>query len=90
MSEMTLHKALSLVRNPWNRIGFPDEKRVAELWLCDQAEWLSANPVALTDAEIIEIRDNHLPSQGEAFDCIAFAREVIHCAGIRPRKREQT
>lgn len=31
---------------------------------------------ALTDAAIVEIRDELLPSQGEAFDCIAFARAV--------------
>ena len=35
---------------------------------------------ALTDAEIIEIRDEHLPSQGEQFDCLAFARAVIRAA----------
>ena len=31
---------------------------------------------AMTDAEIVEIRDDHLPSQGEPFDCIAFARAI--------------
>lgn len=30
----------------------------------------------LTEAEIIELRDDCLPSQGEAFDCIAFARKI--------------
>lgn len=30
----------------------------------------------LTDEQIIAIRDQHLPSQGEAFNCIAFARAV--------------
>lgn len=32
---------------------------------------------AMTDAEIIAIRDAHLPSQGEPFDCIVFARDII-------------
>jgi hypothetical protein len=31
----------------------------------------------MTDEEIIDIRDRHLPSQGEAFDSIAFARDII-------------
>lgn len=30
----------------------------------------------LSDAEIVAIRDELLPSQGEAFDCIAFARAI--------------
>jgi hypothetical protein len=30
----------------------------------------------MTDEEIIEIRDRHLPSQGEPFDTLAFGREV--------------
>jgi hypothetical protein len=30
----------------------------------------------LTDDEIVEIRDEHLPSQGEPFDCLAFARAI--------------
>ena len=30
----------------------------------------------LSDEEIIFIRDEHLPSQGQAFDCIAFARAI--------------
>lgn len=30
----------------------------------------------LTDEQIIEIRDNLLPSQGEQFDCVAFARAI--------------
>jgi len=34
-------------------------------------------PVELSDAEIIAIRDEHLPAQGEPFDCIAFARAVL-------------
>lgn len=32
---------------------------------------------ALADTDIVEIRDELLPSQGEAFDCIAFARAVL-------------
>lgn len=31
----------------------------------------------LTDEQITAIRDEHLPSQGEPFDCIAFARSVL-------------
>lgn len=34
----------------------------------------------LTDAQIAEIRDEHLPSQGEPFDCIAFARAVLRAS----------
>jgi hypothetical protein len=30
----------------------------------------------LSDGRIIEIRDEHLPSQGMPFDCIAFARSI--------------
>lgn len=32
--------------------------------------------MSLTDADIVAIRDNLLPSQGERFDCIAFARAL--------------
>lgn len=31
----------------------------------------------LSDSEIIAIRDELLPSQGEPFDCIAFARAIL-------------
>lgn len=31
----------------------------------------------MTDAEIMAIRDEHLPSQGEPFDCLAFARAIL-------------
>ena len=31
----------------------------------------------MTDEDLIARRDNHLPSQGDAFDCIAFARDVL-------------
>lgn len=34
----------------------------------------------LSDEEIIAIRDEHLPAQGEPFDCIAFARAVLAAA----------
>lgn len=34
----------------------------------------------MTDSEIIAIRDAHLPSQGEPFDCLAFARAVLDYA----------
>jgi hypothetical protein len=37
----------------------------------------------LTDAEIIAIRDECLPSQGEPFDCIAFARALL-AASVPP------
>lgn len=33
--------------------------------------------MSLTDADIVEIRDELLPSQGESFDCIAFTRAVL-------------
>jgi hypothetical protein len=36
----------------------------------------ATSPHRLTDAEIIAIRDELLPSQGERFDCIAFARAI--------------
>lgn len=36
-----------------------------------------AEPVALSDEAIIAIRDEHLPAQGEPFDCMAFARAVL-------------
>lgn len=32
----------------------------------------------LTDEQIIAIRDEHLPAQGEGFDCIAFARAILN------------
>lgn len=35
-----------------------------------------AAPAKLTDEQIVSIRDEHLPSQGETFDCIAFARAI--------------
>jgi hypothetical protein len=38
--------------------------------------------MSLTDEQIVTIRDDHLPNQGERLDCIAFARAVIradHC-----------
>ena len=48
------------------------------------AHELAAQPapegVSLTDEQIVEIRDEHLPSQGDSFDCIAFARAVIRAA----------
>jgi hypothetical protein len=31
----------------------------------------------INDEEIIAIRDECLPSQGEQFDCIAFARKIL-------------
>lgn len=37
---------------------------------------LSAQP-ALTAKQIIAIRDRHLPNQGETFDCVAFAQDLL-------------
>lgn len=34
----------------------------------------------ITDAQIIAIRDDYLPNQGEPFDCIAFARAILRAA----------
>ena len=46
----------------------------------------------LPDGRIVEIRDEHLPSQGETFDCIAFARaverEVRSALASAPHARE--
>jgi hypothetical protein len=43
-----------------------------------------AHPTAvmpeLSDDDIIEIRNSILPSQGESFDCVAFARAVLRAA----------
>lgn len=39
----------------------------------------------LTDEQIVEIRDDHLPSQGDSFDCIAFARAILATAYAAPR-----
>jgi hypothetical protein len=36
--------------------------------------------VPLTDEQIIAIRDEHLPNQGESFDCIGFARAILAAA----------
>lgn len=36
----------------------------------------------LTEAEIVAIRDEHLPSQGDTFDCIAFARAIESSARL--------
>jgi hypothetical protein len=38
--------------------------------------------IPLTDEQIVEIRDEHLPSQGEALDCIAYARAIERAHGI--------
>ena len=38
----------------------------------------------LTDEQIVAIRDEHLPSQGDAFDCIAFARAVLRAQSAAP------
>lgn len=44
----------------------------------------------MTDAEILAIRDEHLPSQGEAFDCLAFARALLGRVPPREAPREPT
>jgi hypothetical protein len=44
----------------------------------------------MTDAEIIAIRDEHLPSQGEPFDCLAFGRAVVQAALRQAVPREPT
>jgi hypothetical protein len=45
----------------------------------------AAPPIrTLTDEEIVEIRDEHLPSQGDSFDCIAFALAIE--AAIRSKE----
>jgi len=38
----------------------------------------------MSDERIIEIRDELLPSQGEAFDTIAFARAILKARGLTP------
>lgn len=38
---------------------------------------------ALTVARILEIRDALLPSQGEPFDCVAFAVEIVKAERAR-------
>lgn len=40
----------------------------------------------ITDEAIVEARDRHLPSQGDSFDCIAFAREIEALATKVPRE----
>ena len=42
----------------------------------------AAQRVSLTEGQIVEIRDEHLPSQGECFDCIAFARAIEAAHGV--------
>lgn len=62
----------------------------SEYWECAPL-YLGAPPSTirqeerLTDAAIIELRDQALPSQGEAFDCIAFARLIE--SAIREEKK---
>lgn len=35
--------------------------------------------------QIIAIRDAHLPSQGEAFDCLTFGRDVANAERANPQ-----
>jgi len=44
---------------------------------------------ALTDAEIVAIRDDHLPSQGEPFECVEFARAVLAAAEVKREIHDQ-
>jgi hypothetical protein len=41
----------------------------------------------LTDEQIVAIRDECLPNQGERFDCIAFARAILAAAPAAPDER---
>jgi len=50
----------------------PTPEQMREAWLADAVQPARE----LSDAEILEIRDSLLPSQGESFDCIAFARAI--------------
>jgi hypothetical protein len=47
-----------------------------------------AGRVPLTEEQIVGIRDDHLPSQGESFDCIAFARTIERAHGIGGAAKE--
>ena len=59
-------------------------------WMQDAAHVSAAvaHPPAalpeLSDEEIISIRDDHLPNQGESFDCVLFARAVLAAAKRTP------
>ena len=43
----------------------------------------------MTDAEILDIRDRHLPSQGEPFDTLAFGRAIAQHAELWEYKRQR-
>jgi hypothetical protein len=74
---------------PSKRAELIRRARVA-LAVADKLRGLSAaqpptpQPAAqpLTEARIIDIRDEHLPSQGESFDCLAYARAIERAHGI--------
>lgn len=58
-------------------------------WIAWQPKAMRGTPregiAMLTDERIIEIRDALLPSQGESFDCLAFARAIeAECGKWRP------
>lgn len=43
----------------------------------------------MADEQIIELRDRLLPSQGEAFDCIAFARALLEQGQAKAMRDER-
>ena len=45
--------------------------------------------VTLTDEEIVMLRDEYLPNQGEPFDCVAFARAIEHELSLKNRAASQ-
>lgn len=44
---------------------------------------LPASGEALTDEDIVDIRDSLLPSQGDSFDCVMFARTILAARCLR-------
>lgn len=63
---------------------FMREKLAAAI-LAAEAELSQPARVGLTEARILEIRDSLLPSQGEPFDCVAFAVEIVKAERARER-----
>jgi len=47
-------------------------------------------PAALTYAQVIDIRDAHLPSQGESFNWLAFGRAIIAAAAPKAEGQPAT
>ena len=79
------YKALPLDEEPWQiSIRYPyNVWSVQALYATPKAEKNGDPPMTdkssdgLSDEEIVAIRDEHLPNQGERFDCLAFARAAI-------------